>query len=184
MKWLWALLLSTLLISPVFSKERLRFPFDQTTRVTFIRLGSVEMDSGQQFALTLRDGQWSIERRISRYSATYEDITPDKAYEILKAFSELHAHWMDAPYRDTTKNGYSLYLSINETWQTTIRVRDRGSPELRRVIELIEYPEGLELTKAKADNAPGAVNASTTENPAGTNATAQTALEADSLQQP
>ena len=155
MKLIWALIFASLIVFPVTSKERLSFPFDQTTRITFIRLGNVELDAGQQFALTLREGQWSIERRISRYSATYEDITPDEAYEILAAFSELYKHWQDAPYRDTSKNGYSLYLSINETWQTTIRVRDRGSPELRKVIELIEYPTGLVLHREKPEDAEG-----------------------------
>lgn len=175
MKWMWMLILSGLIVAPGYSKERLGFPFDQTTRVTFIRLGNIEMDAGQQFSLTLKDGQWFIERRISRYSATYEDISPDRAYEILTAFSELYGHWQDSPYRDTTKNGYSLYLSINETWQTTIRVRDRGSPELRRVIDLIEYPDGLVLNEVKKDNAPGMINASTTEDPEGTNTNEQAA---------
>lgn len=175
MKWLWILILTSMTAFPAFSKERLAFPFDQTTRVTFIRLGNIEMDAGQQFALSVKDGQWNIERRISRYSATYEEISPDEAYEILAAFSELYRHWQSAPYRDTTKNGYSLYLSINETWQTTIRVRDRGSRELRRVIELIDYPQGLVLNEARRETVPGAINASSAEDPEGTNSTGQAA---------
>jgi len=160
MKWIRVLILTSLAVFPAFSKERLAFPFDQTTRISFIRLGNVEMDGGQQFALSVKDGQWSIERRVSRYSATYEDISPDRAYEILTAFSELYRHWQSAPYRDTTKDGYSLYLSINETWQTTLRVRDRGSAQLRQVIKVIEYPEGLVLNEVKPDNEPDGTDAS------------------------
>jgi hypothetical protein len=165
MKLIWALILVSLTAFPVQSKERLPFPFDQSTRVTFIRLGNIELDAGQQFALSFRDGQWTIERRISRYSATYQDISPDEAYEILKAFSEVYRRWQNSPYRDVTKNGYSLYISIDQTWQTTIRVRDRGSPELRQLIKTIEYPVGLVLNEVRTNNVPGEIQAST----AGTN---------------
>jgi hypothetical protein len=157
---------------PVHSKERLAFPFDQTTRITFIRLGDIKADSGQQFVLTLQEGQWSIERRISRYSATYEDISADRAYEILTAFSELYAHWQDSPYRDSEKLGYSLFISINDTWQTALRVKDRGSPELRRVISIIEYPDGVVLNPLRPSNAPGIIRASSAEDPDSTNTTA------------
>ncbi len=169
MNWMWVIVVSALMVAPVYSKERLGFPFDQTTRVSFIRLGNVTTDAGQQFALTVKEGQWIIERRISRYHATYEDISPDRAYEILTAFSELYFHWQNSPYRATEKNGYSLYVSINDTWQTTLRVKDRGSPELRRVINLIEYPDGVVLNEVRKSDAPSDIRASTAEDPKATN---------------
>lgn len=184
MKWMWTILLSAVIAAPVIAQERLGFPFDQTTRISFIRLGNIKSDAGQQFALTVKEGQWIIERRISRYSATFEDISPDRAYEILTAFSELYKHWQNSPYRDTEKYGYSLYVSINDTWQTTLRVKDRGSPELRNLIELIEYPTGLVLNEVKPSNAPGVIRASTTEDPEGTNTTAEASAESGMEMEP
>ncbi len=151
MKWIWTLLLAAMTTSAVCAKERLNFPFDQATRITFIRLGNLSADAGQQFALTVKQGQWSIERRISRSHASFEDIPPEQAREILAAFSELYSYWQDAPYREASRNGYSLYISINDTWQMSMRVKDRGSPELKRLIQLIEYPEGLVLKEVKED---------------------------------
>ena len=36
-----------------------------------------------------------------------------------------------------------------------LRVKDRGSSELNRLIELIEYPDGTDLKKIKEDEASG-----------------------------
>lgn len=149
MKWMCALILATMIVSPVCAKERHAFPFDQATRVTFIRLGNVAADSGPQFVLAIKQGQWTIERRLSREYAIAEEISTERADEFLTAFSELYSYWQDTPYRDSKKKGYSLYIAINDTWQMNLRVKDRGSPELNRLIELIEYPEGMDLKKVK-----------------------------------
>lgn len=160
MKWIWILILTAMVASPVHSKERLGFPFDQTTRITFIRLGDISADAGQQFVLKVENGQWTIERRISRYHATFEDISEERAHEILAAFSDLYKHWQKSPYRDRKKPTYSLYISINETWNTALRVKDRGSPELNHLIKLIEYPDGVVLNEVKKSKAPGVIRAS------------------------
>ncbi len=166
MKWIGTLILTAALTLTGYSKERLRFPFDQTTRVTFIRLGNMELDAGQQFVLEVDQGQWRIKRRISRAHATVEDITEERAQEILKAFAELYSYWQNTPYRDPDENAYSLYVSTTDTWQMALRVKDRGSPQLTQLIELIEYPEGLVLNDVKEDNTPGdGIRASTTDDP-------------------
>ena len=156
MKWICTLILTAMTVATVCAKERLKFPFDQATRVTFIRLGNVKSDTGPQFVLADKQGQWTIERRLSRTHASAEDISPERADEFLTAFSELYSYWQDTPYRDSRNKGYSLYISINDTWQIHLRVKDRGSPELNRLIELIEYPDGMDLKKVKEGEASGA----------------------------
>jgi hypothetical protein len=168
MKWICTLILTVMTTAAVGAKERLNFPFDQATRITFIRLGNLTADAGQQFALTVKQGQWSIERRISRSHASFEDIPPEKAAEILAAFAELYSYWQDSPYRESSRNGYSLYISINDTWQMSMRVKDRGSPTLKRLINLIEYPNGLVLKEEKAEaplNGESAENEAAPETP-------------------
>ncbi len=165
MKWILTLALAAWAASSAYCKERLAFPFDQTSRITFIRLGTVEADAGQQFVLENKTGQWVIQRRISRYNSISEDITDERAHEMLAAFSDLYTHWQNAPYRDTRKNGYSLFISINETWQIALRVKDRGSPELNRLLELIEYPDGLVLEEEKEDELPNEIRAASDGEP-------------------
>ena len=153
MKWVCTLIFAVMAVVTVCAKERHKFPFDQATRITFIRLGNIQADAGPQFVMALKQGQWTIERRLSREYASTEDISPEQADECLAAFSELYSYWQDTPYRDSKKKSYSLYISINDTWQMTLRVKDRGSPELNRLIELIEYPDGMELKKMKEEEA-------------------------------
>lgn len=89
----------------------------------------------------------TIERRLSRTNESIEEISKDRADELLAAFSVLYSHWQDTPYRDTNKKAYSFYVTIGDTWNTLLHVRDLGSPELNRLIELIEYPDGMDLKK-------------------------------------
>ena len=153
MKWICTLILAAMMVATVCAKERHKFPFDQATRITFIRLGNIKADGGPQFVLADKQGQWTIERRLSRTYASAEDISTERADEFLTAFSELYSYWQDTPYRDSKKKGYSLYIAINDTWQMNLRVKDRGSPELNRLIELIEYPDGMDLKKVKEGEA-------------------------------
>ena len=156
MKRIGILIFAALTAVTACAAERPAFPFDQATRITFIRLGNVRADTGPQFVLALKEGQWTVERRLSRTHASAEDISQERADEFLTAFSELYSYWQDTPYRDSRKKGYSLYISINDTWQMNLRVKDRGSPELNRLIELIEYPDGMDLKKVKEGEASGA----------------------------
>lgn len=151
MKRIGILIFTAMTVATMYAAERQTFPFDQATRITFIRLGNVRADTGPQFVLALKEGQWTVERRLSRTHASAEDISQERANEFLTAFSELYSYWQDTPYRSSNKKGYSLYISINDTWQMNLRVKDRGSPELNRLIELIEYPEGMDLKNMNKD---------------------------------
>ena len=167
MKWIWSLLLGATLACTTYAQENMEFPFNRATRITFIRLGNLEMDAGQQFVLRSYHREWSIERRISRTQEIVEKITPERAFEILAAFSQLYTHWKERPYFDREIPGYSLFISIDDSWRMALSVKDRGSPQLTQLLETIQYPEGLTLElneepDAKANTTPGSgIRAST-----------------------
>ncbi|MBN2784259.1 MAG: hypothetical protein JXR25_05490, partial [Pontiellaceae bacterium] len=90
-----------------------------------------------------------------------EKISPERTFEILQAFSELYAHWQDRPYFDRESSGYSLFISIDDSWRMALSVKDRGSDALTKLLEVIKYPEGLTLEDATpAEETPGLIRVS------------------------
>ena len=163
MKWIWSILMATMISLCAWAEEDLGFPFDRTTRITFIRLGDTKSDAGQQFVLQYTAGQWTIERRISRTQETVEKISGERANEILAAFADLYGHWIDHPYFDPEEGGYSLFISIKDSWRMALMVKDRGSEALNNLLDAIEYPEGMVLNPL-AQTLPGGVQVSTATN--------------------
>lgn len=153
------LILSAACVLSGSAREEVAFPFSRATRITFIRLGDLKADAGQQFVLAFKGGKWIIERRISRTAATTEEIPPARAEEILLAFEKLYTHWQEQPQFDPTTSGYSMFVAINNTWLVSMSVRDDGSPSLNNLLEVIEYPSGVALSReaeaeAAATNTP------------------------------
>ena len=124
------------------AEDRLKFPFSQNPEIKFLRYNS----DGATFSMKQVSGQWRIEleKRNSSKIIKSENITDEKADEILRALASLYFYWHDHLETNTDAKSYSMCVWITETdwpWVTQIRVRDAGSAQLQKLKEFIDFAD-------------------------------------------
>ena len=122
--------------------ESLKFPFNRNPEITFLRYNS----DGAIFSIKQESGQWKkeLKDRATHKTIKTENITTEKANEILRAFSSLYYHWHDQPEMSSGLKPYSMSVWIKNPdwpWVSEIRVRDAGSKELKYLKDLIGFTE-------------------------------------------
>lgn len=129
----------------VYGDEEINFPFTGEPSVTFLRVGDNQYpEAGAYLTLNKVGDLWelAVEDLKTNQETKNEKLKEDKALAILSAFSALYDHWHNAPSTDKLNKRYSIVVHRDSpNWTTQLSVKDSGSEELTKLLNLLEYTD-------------------------------------------
>jgi hypothetical protein len=138
-------LLTLLALFAAITANAIEFPFTADPSITFLQVGDNQYpEAGAYLTLNKEGDHWVIAAKDlkANQETRREELTEEKATEILSAFSALYAHWHHAPKTDTMKKKYSIVVHLNSyQWTTQLSVKDSGSEQLTHLLNLLEYTD-------------------------------------------